>query len=415
MLRRLILVASISLAAACGDDPANPFNRFAVSRPPSAEAVLLFVSGSWTDAPGAPREILALNADGSKLEQLTACAQSAQPCDFIQVAPSPERNRLIAIRTTPDAAAGTSALYFMDLSRAVETIIFPNRRVLRADYSPDGTFVIFSAIPAQTTEEDLFYSQPNGKEEQNLTTTPTVSERNPRIDPFARTVVFEQSDASGASRIYLYSNTPLTSGPATGPALPGTPYAVGTDADPVISPDGRSVAFTRLTGTGNGGLGTWDLLTLRADGTSTPVVIATGPVYRGAPAWGSAGILFVETDAAASRSQLVLVKPDGSGRTVLRTENASEPDGLAPLASRQLRALQLGNGFVSQPITSVDSTKAAKARSPKRTRSRVVSRSSVANTVDTSAEKTSRVTRCERITCPALPGRCRARRGSPGC
>ena len=327
MLRRLILVASISLAAACGDDPANPFNRFAVSRPPSAEAVLLFVSGSWTDAPGAPREILALNADGSKLEQLTACAQSAQPCDFIQVAPSPERNRLIAIRTTPDAAAGTSALYFMDLSRAVETIIFPNRRVLRADYSPDGTFVVFSAIPAQTTEEDLFYSQPNGKEEQNLTTTPTVSERNPRIDPFARTVVFEQSDASGASRIYLYSNTPLTSGPATGPALPGTPYAVGTDADPVISPDGLSVAFTRLTGTGNGGLGTWDLLTLRADGTSTPVVIATGPVYRGAPAWGSAGILFVETDAAASRSQLVLVKPDGSGRTVLRTENASSRMG----------------------------------------------------------------------------------------
>ena len=327
MLRRLALVASISLAAACGDDPTNPFNRFVTSRPPSAEAVLLFVSGSWTDIPGAPREILALNADGSKLEQLTACAQSAQPCDFVQVAPSPERNRLIAIRTTPDAAAGASALYFMDLSRAVETIIFPNRRVLSADYSPDGTFVIFSAIAAQTTEGDLFYSQPTGKEEQNLTTTPTVSERNPRIDPFARTVVFERNDESGVSRIYLYTNTPLTSGPATGPALPGTPYAVGADADPVLSPNGQSIAFTRLTGTGNGGLGTWDLLTQKADGVSKPVVIATGPVYRGAPDWGSNGILFVETDAAASRSQLVLIQPDGSGRTVLRTEDATSRMG----------------------------------------------------------------------------------------
>jgi len=97
---------------------------------------------------------------------------------------------------------------------------------------------------------------------------------------------------------------------------------VGADADPVFSPNGQSVAFTRLTGTGNGGLGTWDLLTSKADGVSKPVVIATGPLYRGAPDWGSRGILFVETDAAASRSQLVLVQPDGSGRTVLRTEDA---------------------------------------------------------------------------------------------
>ena len=322
MLRRLLVVASIALAAACGNDPANPFDRFVTSRPPSADAVLLFVSGSWTDVPGAPRELLALNADGSKLEQLTACGQSAPPCDFIQAAPSPDRNRLVAVRTTPDAAAGASALYFMDLSRAVETIIFPNRKVLRADYSPDSTFVIFSAVAPQTSQEDLYYSQPNGKAEQNLTDSLTVSERNPRIDPFARTVVFERNDESGVSRIYLYTSTPLTSGPATGPALPGTPYVVGADADPVFSPNGQSVAFTRLTGTGNGGLGTWDLLTSKADGVSKPVVIATGPLYRGAPDWGSRGILFVETDAAASRSQLVLVQPDGSGRTVLRTEDA---------------------------------------------------------------------------------------------
>ncbi len=328
MLRRLALVASISLAAACGDDPANPFNRFVTSRPPSAEAVLLFVSGSWTDIPGAPREILALNADGSKLEQLTACAQSAQPCDFIQVAPSPERNRLIAIRTTPDAAAGTSALYFMDLSRAVETIIFPNRRVLSADYSPDGTFVIFSAIAAQTTEGDLFYSQPNGKEEQNLTTTPTVSERNPRIDPFARTVVFEQNDASGVEpHLPLLEHT-AHERPGHGAGAPGNALRRGDRRRPRHLARRRSpIAFTRLTGTGNGGLGTWDLLTLKADGMSKPVVIATGPVYRGAPDWGSSGILFVETDAAASRSQLVLVQPDGSGRTVLRTENATSRMG----------------------------------------------------------------------------------------
>ena len=322
MLRRLFVVASIALAAACGNDPPNPFSALASARPASADAVLLFVSGSWTDVPGAPRELLALNADGSKVEQLTACAQLAQPCDFVQAAPSPDRNRLVAIRTTPGAAEGASALYFMDLSRSVETIVFPNRQILSADYSPDASFLIYSAIAPQTSQEDLFYSQPNGQAEQNLTESLLVRERNARIDPFSRTAIFERIDESGTSRIYLYVSTALTSGPAAGPALPGTPYVVGADADPVFSRDGLQVAFRRLTGTGNGGLGTWDLLTVQATGVSTPTVIATGPLYRGAPDWGSRGILFVETDAATSRSQLVLVQPDGSGRTVLRTEDA---------------------------------------------------------------------------------------------
>jgi hypothetical protein len=52
------------------------------------------------------------------------------------------------------------------------------------------------------------------------------------------------------------------------------------------------------------------------------VTIATGPVFRGAPDWGSEGLLYVETDAAASRSELVVLQPDGSGRQVLRTEDA---------------------------------------------------------------------------------------------
>ena len=174
----------------------------------------------------------------------------------------------------------------------------------------------------QTTQDDLFYSLPNGKEEQNLTQSLEANERNARIDPFNQTAVHETSDASGGSRIDLYPDTPLTSGAATGPALPDTPYSVGADAHPAFSPDGRSIAFCRLTGVGNGGLGTWDLLTLRVDGVSAPVVIASGARFRGAPDWGARGILFVETDAAASRSELVLLQPDGTGRTVLRTEDA---------------------------------------------------------------------------------------------
>lgn len=322
MLRRLCVVASIALAAACRSDSANPFTT--PTRAPSADAVLLFVSGSWAAEPGSPRELLALSADGSKLEQLTSCAQGDPACDFVQLAPSPDRNRLAAIRTTPEAAAGATTLYFLDLARGVEKLIFQNRRIESVDYSPDGSFILYTAVPAQTqtTDEDLFYSSPDGTAEQNLTNTGGFRELAPRVDPFSSTAVYEGIDSSGVGRIYLFAQTRLTTGPEGGEPLPDTPYVVGADADPVFSPDGLSIAFRRLTGVGNGGLGTWDVLTLRVDGQSTPKVLATGPVFRGAPDWGAKGILFVETDVAADRSDLVLSSADGTSRTVLRTEPA---------------------------------------------------------------------------------------------
>jgi Tol biopolymer transport system component len=322
MASRVLVAAIVLLAAGCGNNAGNPFNQLAASRPPSADAALEFVSGSWAEPTGQARVLLALSADGSTLERLTTCSTDADPCDFLQAAPSPDRLRIVAIRTTPGAEAGANGLYFTDLARGVETALFATRRVDSVDWSSDGSFILYSAQGAQSTAEDLFYSLPNGTQEQNLTQTPSVRELNPRVDPFGQTAVYEKIDDSGVSRIALFPDTPLTSGPATGPALPGTPYVVGADANPVFAPDGRSIAFRRLTGVGNGGLGAWDLLTLRLDGSSAPVVIATGAVFRGAPDWGAQGILCVETDAAAGRSELVLLQPDGSGRTVLRTEDA---------------------------------------------------------------------------------------------
>ena len=96
----------------------------------------------------------------------------------------------------------------------------------------------------------------------------------------------------------------------------GTLYFVGADADPDFSPDARSVVFRRLTATGNGGLGTWDVLTTSTDGSGLSVV-ASGPAFRGAPDWGPQGIVFAEVDVAAGTSQLVVIQPDGSGRRAI--------------------------------------------------------------------------------------------------
>lgn len=327
MLRRSLPFTLAALTLACGEPGGNPFSTSSPSRPPSADAAILFVSGSWSTQLDAPREVMAIGADGSGLQQLTTCARAAQPCDVLQVAPSPERDRLIAVRTTPAAEAGAQVLYFMDLRRSVETIILPRRRVDSADWSKDGSFLLFASPNAQVGNEDLFTSAPDGTDEQNLTDSLNVRERHARLDPFGRTAVFERIDQAGVSRVYLFRETALTSGPATGPALPGTPYVVGADADPTFSPDGTTVVFRRLTGVGNGGLGTWDLLSATGTTGATPRTIASGPIFRGAPDWGRAGIVFVETDAAAQRSELVRIQPDGSGRTVLRTENSAHRMG----------------------------------------------------------------------------------------
>ncbi len=322
MLRRSLLVAVAVSASACGDNGGNPFATTSPSRPPAASAAIVFVSGSWAGEPGKPRELMAVAADGSGLQQLTTCAREATPCDVLQVAPSPDRNRVVAVRTTPDAEAGANALYFMDLARSVQQILVSKRRVEAADWSADGSFLLYSTVNPQTQNEDLFTSGPDGTNEQNLTDSLEVRERSARIDPFARTAAFERLDASGVSRIYLFRETPITSGPAGGDPLPGTPYLVGSDATPSFSPDSSQLVFRRLTGVGNGGLGTWDLMTIAVATGSTPRTLVSGPVYRGAADWSTSGILYVETDAAAGTSALVVIQPDGSGRTVLRSEPA---------------------------------------------------------------------------------------------
>jgi Tol biopolymer transport system component len=323
MLRRSPLIALALLASACGESGGNPFAASLPSRPPSANAALIFVSGSWSNEGGQPRELMAIAADGSGLQQLTNCARAAQPCDILQVSPSPDRNRMIAVRTTPDAAAGANVMYFMDLSRSVEQVLLPKRRVESADWSFDGSFLLYSSVTGQTGNEDLFTAGPDGANEQNLTDSLNVRERSGRIDPFGRTAVFERLDVDGVSHIYLFRESPLTSGPATGPGLPGTPYLVGSDATPAFSPDSSQVVFRRLTGVGNGGLGTWDVMAIPVTANATPRTVVTGPLYRSAADWSLGGIVYVETDAAANRSELVVIQPDGSGRKVLRTEAAS--------------------------------------------------------------------------------------------
>jgi TolB protein len=214
-------------------------------------------------------------------------------------------------------AADGASLLVVDLSRGVEGRLLPQSSHLSGiDWSRGGEVLVYSA-DGDGAVEDLYRVDPNGQNNRNLTGTAAVRERRPRIDPTGSVAVYERIEADGKGQIFIFSSalaqSRITSGGPGSAPLANTPYIVGSDADPDYSPDGRSIVFRRLTDTGNGGLGTWDVMTVRPDGSGLAVV-ASGPAFRGAPDWGTQGIVFAEVDVAAGTSQLIVVQPDGTGR-----------------------------------------------------------------------------------------------------
>jgi Tol biopolymer transport system component len=305
---------------ACNTEYDNPFAESATGQPPPPAADVVFTSNTYTTRAGSPRELYAAEDGGAGVTRLTFCNTDQRRCDNVEAAPAPERDRMAIRRVSADAnndgqltAADGEALVFVDLSRSVEAELLPaNARVNGVDWSPLGDFIIYSAV-GEGGQDDIFIMDPNGQNNRNRTLSPGISERRPRLNDSANSAVYERIDNTGKGAIFIFSAFRVTSGGPGSEPLAGTHYVVGSDADPDFSPDGRLVVFRRLTATGNGGLGTWDVLTARTDGTELTVV-ATGPAYRGAPDWGPAGIVFNEVDVAASRSQLVTMDPAGTNR-----------------------------------------------------------------------------------------------------
>jgi Tol biopolymer transport system component len=333
-MRHALLAPVLLLGlSACSSEPENPFADLSNVRAPAAAADIMFTSDSWSSRSGGPREIFAVQDDGGGLSRLTFCNTDQRRCDSAEVAPAPDRLRVMVRRVGMDSnadgrltSADGEAVLFVDLNRGTEAPLVPsNLFVSGLDWSPTDGVIVYSAR-AEGGHEDLFRMDPNGQNNGNMTMTTAVDERRPRIDPQGRMAIYERIDTSGKGRIYLFQDSvrqsPVTAGGPGEERLANTPYMVGSDADPDFSPDGISVVFRRLTATGNAGLGSWDVMTVRLDGRDLRTV-ASGPIYRGPPDWGPNGIVFQEVEAATGASRLVVVQPDGSGRRVPITLGAS--------------------------------------------------------------------------------------------
>jgi Tol biopolymer transport system component len=336
-----LAVALLASITACNTNVERAFEDPGETATLPADADILFMANLYQTRADAPREIYAVGDDGSGLTRLTFCNDTSRPCDNLEATTAPDRTRAAVRRIGIDAdgdgrltPADGIALLVLSLTGGdiAGLLAQSNNQVSGADWSPTGDVLVYTAL-GQDGFDDFFRIDPNGQNSRNLTAS-TALERHPRIDPTGSVAVFERIPSSpGLSQIYLFNTTvsqvPVTTGGPPGPALAGTPYTIGSDADPDYSPDGRSVVFRRLTSAGADGRGTWDILTVAVDGTGLAVV-ASGSLYRGAPDWGEGGIVFPEAEGGTTR--LVILQPDGSGR---RTP-VTAPGGLDISAPRWL-------------------------------------------------------------------------------
>jgi Tol biopolymer transport system component len=315
--RGLGAVLALAALGGCGGNAENPFAPAARTDTPRPGAQILFVSNLHgpTDA---LRELYAGESSGAGLTRLTFCNSARPTCDNLEAAAARDRRRFAIRRVVRDGngngrldGADPSALVVADLATGLEVpAVTDPGGVSGIDFSRSEELLLFSA-PGPAGPEDLWTSLPNGTSRTNVTSSTTISERRPRFDPSGRTAVYERREGSGKSGIYILPVQRLTSGGPGEGTLPDGSYALGSDADPTFSPDGRSVVFRRLTAAGPDGRGQWDILVVRADGLAVTAV-ATGAAFRGAPDWGPLGIVFAEADTAGAR--LVVAQADGTGR-----------------------------------------------------------------------------------------------------
>jgi len=285
-------------------------------------------------------ELYALRADGGGATRLTLGGQSQQ-----HAAVAPDRRHL-ATNRTPAEPAKRLEIWWIDLAAKTERQVAPGFFTAGAggvDVSRDG-WIYFAGEPREKEGNDLFRARVDGSRLERITNTPmpefdvSVSDDGTKI-AYVRVAGFlfwvktevwvANADGSGAVRVFDGGDRRGRQGP-----FPFGGY------DPELSPDDRSVVFSRTNPAwraapgppdqqvgDNFGLGAHDLWISHTGGTDLHRVTEPGPVSM-VPDWRDDGtILFTSFDEKGRYVGLATVPAAGGPPTRIESGLAQLWDG----------------------------------------------------------------------------------------
>ena len=226
-------------------------------------------------------ELYVMDADGTNVERIT---YNERLVDF-QPTWSPDGNKILVARGPSTVAppanqlTGPTDLWTINLTTGEERQLTnsPDTWEGFADWSPDGSRIVFEGDLLDPGNIDLYTIGDDGNGLRRLTTAPAW-EGDPDYSPdgsrIAFTIYTAAADGPFAADIYSISVDGSGQQRLT---------TSGSDAMPVYSPDGHFIAFTSHRD-GHKGASS-DIFRMRADGTQETNLTRTPTVNEFDPDW----------------------------------------------------------------------------------------------------------------------------------
>jgi Tol biopolymer transport system component len=171
------------------------------------------------------------------------------------------------------------------------------------EVSPDGRLIAYRRnVDAETDLADIWVMDRDGGNQRNLTNAPELSNWSPTWTPDGR-IAFA-STRGGGSRLELW----LMNADGSGLHRVGE----GWCEYPSAAPDGASFVCASSVG------GAYDLVVVGLDGTRT--ALTNTPVTEFGPSWSPDGRWIAFSRDVDERWELVRIRPDGSDEAVIAPE-----------------------------------------------------------------------------------------------
>jgi Tol biopolymer transport system component len=210
---------------------------------------------------------------------------------------APSTGAVVFSKTTTEGSTTTGGLFAVREGRLNQLTEDPAD--VEPAFSPDGTEIAFAR------EGDLFTVRPDGSGQRRLTSGSAL-DSNPVVSTNGRFVAFERRETSG-SPADLY--TVAIGGGETHQLTSGT----ADDHEASFSPDGHAIVFVRSTPQGTGVND--DLYSVRPTGAGLARLTHTTRVDEFAPRYFAGGILFSrgdDSETAAAYADIYTMRRNGT-------------------------------------------------------------------------------------------------------